>query len=210
MKVRYLGWIVAAALAAIAVLAGFQGPTVKIGVVDMTRVFNESDYAKSQVQVLKDLGAARQDMLQFFDQYRTFTPEQASKFHDLSMKPTTAVAPAEKTELDKIKKDVQAAAQRLKDLQQKSNPTPAESAEISDLSRRVQTTTDMATKWSREANDEVDAMRSKLQKDTLDKVRDAVKQVGQRDGYTIVFVSDIAPYGANDITDAALKVMNKK
>lgn len=209
MKIKYLGWVVAAGLAVVAATAGFQGSTTRIGVVDMTQVFNDSDFAKSQVDLLKSLGQARQDMLQFVDSYRTFTPEQATRFHDLSIKPGVPT-PAEKTELDTIKKAVQTADSRLKDLQQKTSLTPAETTEMAELSRRVQTTGDTAQKWSRDANDEVEKYQQKLQKDTLDKVRDAVKQVGQSGGYTIIFVTDVAPYGANNVTADALKVMNKK
>lgn len=208
MKIKYLGWVVAAGLAVVAATAGFQGSTTKIGVVDMTQVFNDSDFAKSQVDSLKALGQARQDMLQFVDSYRTFTPEQATRFHDLSIKPVPT--PAEKTELDTIKKAVQTADSRLKDLQQKTSLTPAETTEMAELSRRVQTTGDVAQKWSRDANDEVEKYQQKLQKDTLDKVREAVKQVGQTGSYTIIFVTDVAPYGANNVTADALKVMNKK
>jgi Skp family chaperone for outer membrane proteins len=208
MKSSYFGWIVAAALVAVAVTTGFQDTKTKIGVVDMTQVFNDSDFAKTQVDSLKALGQARQDMLSFVDQWRVFTPEQATRFHDLSLK--TPISAAEKTELDQIKTAVQNADKRLKELQTKANPTADESKEMSELTRRVQTTTDAAQKWSRDAGDEVDSLRNKLQKETLDKVRDAVKQIGTQQGYTIIFVTDVAPYGANNVTADALKVMNKK
>ncbi len=209
MRIKYLGWVVTGGLVVALGAMGFQGTTTKIGVVDMTRVFNDSEFAKTQVDSLKALGQARQDMLQFVDSYRTFTPEQATRYHDLSTKAGVLTA-AEKAELDNIKKAVQTADGRLKDLQQKTNLTAAEQSEMADLSRRVQTTGDMAQKWSRDANDEVSNYQQKLQKDTLDKVKDAVKQIGQQDGYTIIFVTDVAPYGANNVTEAALKVMNKK
>lgn len=209
MKVRYLGWIVAAALVTVAATAGFEQTAPKIGVVDITKVFNDSDYAKAQMDTLKQFGNARQDMLQFVDQYRVFMPEQATRFHDLSMK-AGAVTAAEKTELDGIKKAVMASDTRLKELQTKNPPTDAESKEMQDLSRRVQTTTETAQRWSRDAQQEFEDKRAELQKAGLDKVRESIKAVGTTGQYTIVYISDVAPYGANDLTAEALKVMNKK
>lgn len=208
MKLTYLGWVVAAALIAVAVGSGFQGSTQKIGVVDATKVFNDSDYAKAQVDQLKALGQARQDMLQFVESYRTFTVEQAMKFHDLSTKAMPTAA--DKTEIDGIKKAVIAADTRLKDLQTKANPTPAESAELNELSGRVRSTNETAQRWGRDAQDEFDQKRQELNKLGLDKVRDAIKQAASAQGYTLVFITDIAPYGANDLTAETLKVMNKK
>jgi Skp family chaperone for outer membrane proteins len=208
MKFRYLGWIVAGALIVVAATAGFQTTTTKIGVVDITKVFNDSDYAKTQMETLKQFGTARQEMIQFVDQYRVFTPEQATTFHDLSLK--SVISAAEKAQLDGIKTAVKTSDARLKDLQQKSNPTPAESTEMADLSRRVQTTTDTAQRWSRDAQDEYEGKRQELQKAGLDKVRESIKAVAKEKEYTIVFISDIAPYGVNDITPLALAAMNKK
>lgn len=208
MKLHNMGWIAAAALIAVAAATGFQGSQTKIGVVDATRVFNESEFAKTQVDTLKQLAQARQDMLQFLDQYRTFTTEDANRFHDLSMK--APMSAADKAEIDKIKNAVIAADKRLKELQTKSNLSPAETNELNELSRRVQTTADLGTRWSREAQDEFEGKKNDLQKAGLDKVKDAIKQAASAEGYTIVFISDVAPYGANDLTASALKVMNKK
>jgi Skp family chaperone for outer membrane proteins len=208
MRLRHMGWIVAAALVVVAATAGFQTGTTKIGVVDATKVFNDSVFAKEQVDILKGLGQARQDMLQFVDSNRTFTPEQAEKFHTLSLK--LPMSAADKTELDKIKGDVKTAGARLKTLRTNTKPTPEETKELEELSRRDQATTETAQRWSRDAQEEFEAKRIELQKAGLDKVRDAIKQTASAQGFTIVFIADVAPYGANDITADTLKVMNKK
>jgi Skp family chaperone for outer membrane proteins len=208
MKAKYLGWVVAAALIGIVAATGFQTGTVKIGVVDTSKVFTESEFYKTQADGLQALGQSRRDMITFVDQYKTFTVEQASRYHELSLKPTPTSA--EKTELDGIKKAVQVSDARLKELSQKANPTAAETTEINELSRRGQTTVDTAQRWVREAQDEFETQRQKLIKDGGDKVREAVKLIAAAQSYTIVFTSDVAPYGANDLTAEALKAMNKK
>jgi Skp family chaperone for outer membrane proteins len=208
MKFKYLGWIVAAALVVVAVTAGFQGGAPKIGIVDANKVLAESEYAKAENEVIKAMVIARQEMLQFVDSYRTFTPEQATPFHDISLKPNPT--PAEKAQLDKIKTDVQTASKRLNELRQKANPTADELKELNELSRREQTTTETAQKWNRDAETELETKHNDSQKIGLDKVREAIKQVGAAQSYTLVFIADVAPYGANDLTPDVLKVMNKK
>lgn len=198
----------AGSVLAMGVVAGFGAQGTKMGVVDLAKVFNDSDYAKGQTDTLKSVGQIRQGMLEFADTYRAFTPEQANRFHDLGVKPNPTAA--EKAEYEKIKNDVIASDKRLKDLQTKTSPTPAEAAAMQELSRRAQTTQDSVQRWSREFNDELSQMQAKLRADALDRVRDAVKQVGTSQGYTIIFTTDMAPYGANDITADALKAMNAK
>ena len=208
MKLSYLGWIVGAALVAVLAATGFQGGTAKFGVVDVPKVFNESDFAKAQLVTLTAYGKPRQDMLTFLYQYRPFTAQQATRYHELSLK--MPLSPAEKAELDTIKNAVIASDKRLKELQTKTTPTPAESTELQDLSRRVQTTSDTAQHWNHDAQDEFAAEQQRLTKAGMDKVKEAIKQAAAGQGYTLVFSTDTAPYGANDLTAEALKVMNKK
>lgn len=208
MKVRYMGWIVAAALIAAAITTGFQGSTTKLGIIDASKVLNDSEYVKTQADGLKALVQARQDMVQFVQSYPTFTVQQATSFHDLSLKPVPTAA--DTAAITKIKTDVQASNKRLKELQTKANPTAAEQTELNQLSQEVQTTSDMLQRWTQDAQTEIDGKRQDLQKDGRDKVKDAIKQVAKDQGYTVVFISDFAPYGANDLTDPVLKAMNSK
>ncbi len=208
MKLRYSGWIVAISLLGVVAATGFQVTPTKIGVVDMSAVFAKSKFAQEQTKTLQDVGSSRKAMLDFLDTYRTFKPEDATRFHDLSIK--AQVSSAEKAEIEKIKNDVMASDKRLKDLQTKTTLTPAESTELSELSRRIQSTTDAGGRWSNDASQEIQTLQEKLRADTLVKVREAVKQVGKDQGYTVIFINELAPYAANDVTDAALKAMDKK
>jgi|SRR5579862_4318106 len=209
MKAGNLGWVVAASLFAVAATAGFQSG-IKIGIVDGAKVFNDSDYVKGQLDNLRALGASRQQMLDFADANKTFTNEQATKYHDLSLKDPATFTAADKAELDTIKKSVEAASNRLGVLQQKQNPSDAENIELQQLSNEIKATTALLQRWRQAAQDEFDTAREKVKKDGTDRVRETIKQVGSGGAYTIVFSADIAPYGANDLTDATLKAMNSK
>jgi len=65
-------------------------------------------------------------------------------------------------------------------------------------------------RWAREFGDELMNQQEKLRSDTLNRVKAAVQEVGQKQGYSVVYVQDIVPYGANNITKDSLKAMNSK
>jgi Skp family chaperone for outer membrane proteins len=209
MNISKLGWVIAAALAAVMVGSGFQGPNQKIGVVDMGRVFRESQYYKTQLDTLRSLANARQDVLEFVRTYPVFTPEQATRFKELSMKGGT-ISAADKGELEKIKKDVIEANKKYNALNTKTNPTPEEVAQLKEFVSRTQAMTTTLDRWAREFQDEFDSAQDKAQKDAIDRVKAAVTEIGTKQGFSLVLSQDAAPYGANDLTAEALKAMDKK
>lgn len=206
MQIKSFGWIFAAALAAVFVAGGFQTGSNKVGVVDMARVFNESDYAKKQEGILRAYGDVRNGAMEFLDQYRVATPAEAEQLKTLSIK--NPLTDTERAVLDKLKKDIQARDASFRQLQTKPNPTPAEVAQLSDYNSRSQSNYQTLQKWSREFEDDVRVYKEKLRGDTLDRVNKAVKEVSAKGGYTIVFSQDASPYGVNDVTADALKAMN--
>jgi Skp family chaperone for outer membrane proteins len=208
MNISKYGWVVAGALGIVFFAGGFQGKADKVGIVDMAKVFSDSDYAKAQTDTLRTLNTSRMDILQFLRTYPVFTPEQASRFKEISMKPMPS-AP-EKAELEKIKQDVINANKRFNELSTKPNPTPEEVNQLKEFVGRAQAMANTMDRWAHEFQDEVEGVQDKLRGETLDRVKAAVKEVGQKQGYTYVIVQDAAPYGANDITDEAKKAMNAK
>jgi len=208
MKFDRLGWVVAAALVGGIAGMGFQGTTEKTGTVDMAKVFNESEYAKKQTDSLRTMGQARQGVLEFLRQNSHMKPEDATKFHDLSIKADPTAT--DKADVERIKKDAGTTEQRFSTLSQKDKPTQAEVTEMEDMNRRKDAVTDLVQKWSQDFSGELQAKQEALRNDTLDKVKDAVAQVAKQQGYTMVFVQDIAPYSSNDLTGDALKAMNNK
>jgi len=208
MKLEKMGWLVAASLAGAMVATGFQGANDKVGVVDLSKVFGDSEYANKQTDGLRAVGEARSTMLQFADTYKAFTVEQGQRFRDLSIKAN--ITEAEKAELEKIKKDVIAADKTLNDLSQKASPNATEVNQLNDLNKRKQNSAQMIRRWAQEFDDEVGAMREKMRTETLGKVKDSVKEVGKAGSFTLIFANDVAPYGSNDVTADALKSMNKK
>ena len=205
-KQHKLGIVAIAALMASFAAFGFQGKTEKYGVVDVAKVFNDSDFTKTQNETLRQVGETRTGILEFLDSYRALTAEQATRLKELSLKAQRS--PAEQAELDKIKADAQASDAAFKSLQTKASPTPAEVTQLQEYNSRAQTIAGLSQRWAREFDDEVRNLNEKLRADTMDRVKKALRTVGNKGGYTVVFTQDVAPYGANDLTKEALDAMN--
>lgn len=208
MKLDKLGWVVAAGLFGAMAGMGFQGQTVKIGTADLEKIFNESEYAKTQTATLRSMGEARQGVLEFLRTYRVAKTEDVQKFRDLSVK--AKPTPADRTEMDRIKADAIKADTTHRQLQTKQSPTAAEAQQLDELNRRAQQNSALFQQWAQAFNDEVSAEQMKLRNDTLQRVRDAVKQVASQQGFSVVMAEDVAPYSPNDLTAEALKAMNAR
>ena len=119
------------------------------------------------------------------------------------------LTPEDKIALDKITQSAKDADAQYRALATKSNPTPAELAQIEEFNRHKDSLGVLQQKWTQEFNDELNGLGEKAQNDAISKIRDIVSQVAKEQGFSVVFSSQVAPYSANDLTDAATKLMNK-
>lgn len=202
------GWAIAALLLGVFAAVGFQDASNKIGIVDISKVVEMSDFGKANQASFNQMKTAREGVLEFIDTYRVLTVEQATRFRDLSIKPTPTAE--EKAELDRIKADVMAADKKNKELSVKANLTPEDRALIEEYSKRANNMEMTAGRWLREFTNELQGWADKQKLTSLDRARAAVQEVAKAQGFTVVFEVGVAPYGANDLTDAALKAMNAK
>ncbi len=202
------GWLAAAVMAGAMLGLGFQGSTEKTAVVDVQKVVELSEFGKANQITFNDMKGGREAVLEFIDTYRVLTADQAQKIRDLSLK--VGILAPEKAELDRIKADVIAADKKSKELSQKTNLTPEERTLMEDYARRSQAMETTAQRWFREFTTEMQTWADKQKLASVDKARLAIQEVGKAGAYSIVFEIGVAPYGANDITDAALKAMNAK
>lgn len=102
-----------------------------------------------------------------------------------------------------------AATQQLTDLQQKKEPTPADTALLTSLTNAYQTgqTTlqgigEGYQTQLKKLNDDDTTQFTKL-------LKDAIAAVAQQKNLSAVFTSDVAIYTANDITEDVVKRVNK-
>lgn len=202
------GWLVAAGLLGAMLSSGFQGASLKLGVVDVSRVIESSEYGKTTTGQLAALKKAREDLLDFVDTYRVLTPEQATAIRTLMVKTTRTKE--EDAELERRKSEVVTANKRLQELSTKTNLTPEERTLLEEYARRSQVMNETATRWLREFTDEVATWVDDHKAESYRRARAAVTEVAAKDGYNMVFETSVTPYGANDVSDAALAAMNAR
>jgi Skp family chaperone for outer membrane proteins len=208
MKTENLGWVVAAALAGAMVASGFQDNKTKIGTVDIKKVFDQSEYAKQQTEVLQNLGSSREAVLQFVNRYKFMKVEDARRFKELSLKPNPSAS--DKDAVEKIKAAVVAEDAQFRALQTKSSPTADDQKKLGEYSQRIQAMGALQAQWAQEFETEIGTKQASLREEALSRVKQSISGIAAKEGYNIVFVTDIAPFSTNDITDESLKAMNTK
>lgn len=201
-----IGWTLAAALGTLWALVGFQSPEEKIARVDLTKLMNESKIGKASLQLTSQMNAERADLLRFMLENRVFTEEQLKKIRVLWFK--SDKTSAEKTELEKIKTDVGASAQKSNQLLAKTDLTPEERALLEDYARRSQVTETYGRQYQQEFAREVDQIAESRRAQTLQAVKDQVIQTAKSQGFSMIFEAGAAPYVANDLTASVLQSLN--
>ncbi len=203
-----LSWTLAAAFAAVWLASGFEGPTDKFGVVDISKLVTSSDFGKASQAQIDKISAARKEMLTFVTENSVMTVDQAQKFKELSVKsPRT---PDEDAKYSQIKADVAANSKKLDELQKKPAPTTEEKALMTDFDTSSRRTRQMAQGWAQEFQGEVQQFGESQYNLTMDRVQAALVDTAKAQAFTLVFDTRYARYGANDLTDAALAAMNAK
>jgi len=215
MKARadQVGWILAAVLGGVMLASGFQTAGDKIAVVDLISIATKSNIGVANAAQFDQLKAARQNLLQFVEQNPVITSDQALQLHDLVEKenPTDA----DKASITQIEGAITTATKSYTDLAakysdpaSKATPTADEQTQINNARHLADTMSNTEQRWYTEFMQDLQDWSDKHRQDNLNKARDAVAQVAKAQGYTIVFDKGVAPYGANDLSDAALQAMN--
>ncbi|MCC7230260.1 MAG: OmpH family outer membrane protein [Fimbriimonadaceae bacterium] len=205
-KLTKLGWIAAIALVTVWVGSGFQEGANKIAVVDIAKVVEQSNHGKANQDAFAKMKKAREDLLQFIDDNRVLTNEQAQDLRNLWLKDNATAE--EKSKVDRIKADVVASNKKWTELGQKPNLTPEDRTLLDEYAKRGQNMEVVARKWYGDFTNEMQAWADKQKVTSIEKARTAIQTVAKQQGFTIVFEIGIAPYGANDLTAPALQAMN--
>ena len=207
-KFLQLGWVLALGVMGLALAGGFQDKSEKFGIVNLSKVIDQSEFGKQSSATLKGMIEVREGLLKFLDDFRIATSEQSSRLRELWLKPMQT--DVEKAEIERIKADIQASDKRLRELSIKSNMTSDERLLVEEYTRRSQTMTEVLNRWLKEFGGETDTYASQQRKLGLEKAQEATSEVAKAQACTIVLDSGIAPYGAIDLTPAALNSMNAK
>ena len=207
-NLRFLqfGWVLFLATLAVLIGSSFQGPTEKIGVADINRLMDESDFGKSVKAQLDAMRANREEILTFIDQNRVLTAEQASQIKDLTLKQNRSKE--DQARLDSIKADVVASNKKWTELATKPTLTPEERTLLQDYADRAQKANEIGSRMLSDFSSDINAWIEKQKAESGRRARAAIQSVAKQQGFTLVYDSVFTPFGANDVTDSALSTMN--
>lgn len=205
---KQFGWVLAAALAAVMLVSGFQGQTEKSGVVNVQKLVTGSAFGKASQASIDAMSQQRKDLLAFANDNPVMTTEQAQLLRELTLKAKRTSD--EDLKLAQIRADLTANTKKLSDLANKPNPTQAEKDLINDFGGRLQNARGMLQNWAAEFQQEIQAYGESQYGLTMERVNAAIQEVAKAQAFTMLFDSRYATYGAADVTDAALAAMNAK
>lgn len=209
ITVSHLGWVVAAVVVGAVAVTGFGAQGDKQGVVDLNKVIQSSALGKANTAKLNAAVTARRGLVEFVRTYKVLTADQAKTIRDLTLKEN--ITDQEKQQLEKAKQDVIASDKRRSDLMQKgANLTDDEKRVLSEFAQRAQMMGDMLEEWNGDFNAQLTQIQQDLQNQTIDRAKLALGEVAKAQSFTLVFETNVAPYAANDLTDAVVKQMDSK
>jgi Skp family chaperone for outer membrane proteins len=194
-------------LAALLVSSGFQGASQKTGIVDLNKAIEGLAISQKVDEKQKNFANERQAMGDFLVQNRVMKREDMERFWILSSK--TNRTEAEKAELEKIKANAIEGKKKFDDIQLKPAPTDAELKMLDEYRNRQAASQDFLGRLQSQAEFEISSYRNSLLQGLEKQVLDAVSEVGKKQGYSTIFVKQVAPFSANDITDEVNKVLAK-
>ena len=208
LRIYQFGSALAVLLLGVLFGGGFQTPAEKNGVVDINALVDGSNYGKGVRDSVEKMRSSREDVLGFIDANRVLTIEQATRLRDLTLK-SNRTAP-ESAELDTLKATVVSTNKKWNELAIKPNLTPEEVTMQREFADRAQKMGDLGNQWVRAFTNDIDAYIEKQKTEANTRARDAITATAKAQGFTMVYDRSFAPYGANDLTDAALAAMNGK
>ncbi|HWD38096.1 MAG TPA: OmpH family outer membrane protein [Fimbriimonas sp.] len=204
MKFDKLGWVVAAGLASAIFVSGFQNSNPKFANVDISKIGQDSELAKKDNDALQKFGTARFDVIRFIQQNLAMLPDDAKRYADLKTRPTI-----DQTAIQKIESDATTQAAKQRDLIGKPSPTTEEQAQLKEFNDRRAANQQFLQTLDAQYRREIDDKSQTLRNEVLDKVRASIKDIASRQGYSVVFNVESAPYAANDITPEVVKAVGK-
>jgi len=196
--------------AAVLVVVAFQG-TTKIGSIDLDKVVRDSKTGKAAETTFKTETQLRNDLLQFLDSNRLYDDQQRKEIKDLWL--TSPRTPEQEKRLVLLRDQGPILQKEFTDLQQLPQTPPPSAAQKQRLDLLTGRFTEMSRNYlprlQQELQDDLEAKRQKSLSEIVKRVKATVQQMGQAQGFTVIYDGQYAPYAQFDISDAVMKEIDK-
>ena len=204
MKLDKLGWVAAAGLAGAWFVMGFDGNSMKFATVDLEKVFQESDAFKQGNGQLQQYAEPFVQALQWVKNNQVIKPADALAYVTIAVDPK-----GDKDKLTQLTNEAQTEQAKFSTLVTTQTPTEAQKQELTEYQGRRQQNGELFQKKSSEFDNVIKQKETELRSSALEKVREEIKEIASKQGYTVIYNVEVAPYAQNDITAEALKAAKK-
>lgn len=183
-------------------------PTIPVfGSVDIGRIQTESTRKAKYDAELRAL-ADRLDIA-FKRQANSIMLNKADQTELGTLLSKSSPTDADRTRVAALETKASAAGQQLTDLQQKKEPTPADTANLTSLTNAYQTGQTVLQGVGESYQTQLKKLSDDDTTEFTKLLKDAITAVAQQKNLSAVFTSDVAIYTANDITEDVVKRVNK-
>jgi len=185
---------------------------LKIAVVNPARLILDTKFYKSETDKLEEKRKGAQEKIRAWDQNRLLTKDEQQKLGDLAVEAIgkaglDAAKKAEQTRL--LAKNNDLRNEQLA-LQTKQNANQVDLDRLTVLIRLDQETQKREADEAQRVKDEIDKRLADIRQVTDTAARESLNKIAKKDGFNMVFSSEVLLYADNDITDKVISDINSK
>ena len=209
VRSRRIAW---ALLAAVAVLAGTAAQAadkdVKIGVVDVQKIYKDAPRVKQYMEDLDKFRDGLKQKLETRQQNMMLSEDEIKELIDLKLKQTATQPEKDRiTALEKTERDRDA---ELKTLQEGKDLNDQQKARLKELQEMQQKSKDTGAAIAKDYDGQFQTKVQETESIITGELQDAIKKVAEGKGYTLVLDKVVVLSGGTDITDDVIGKLDRK
>jgi Skp family chaperone for outer membrane proteins len=207
--VRWL-WIPALAIGALMIVGAVEqtNTSMEWGSVDLIKAATECKQGKAAIDEYQAKLQIYSEALNTWNNNRFLKEEEFQTI--LKIKTDPKATPEQKVLIQKLIDQSAVIDQELADLQNKPKPSEYEKKRLLELTTRARNAETLIKNESGALKVELDNWSAKRRDDLIASCKVTVAQVAKKKSCSVIFLSTIAVYAKNDLTEDVILEMNKK
>ncbi len=185
---------------------------LKIAVVNPARLILESKFYKTETDKLSKLQKDTQTVIRVWDQNSLLSAAEQKTLGELAVEEESKAGldAAKKSEQKKLLDKSKMLFDDSSSLQTSQKQlTPMERDRLTEFAKLDSDTKQREQATATSVKTQIDSKLAEVRETTDKNARASLDKIAKKDGYTLVFSSEVLLYAANDITDPVLGELNK-
>jgi Skp family chaperone for outer membrane proteins len=186
-----------------------SGGALPLGYVDIEEVAEKSIVGQKAKKDAEELRSKLQDELDRKQKLALLSPEQLADLKRLQSKPEKELTDAEKAKIADLQGATERLQKELQELQQKANPSEADSTRIQELTQRQRAAMTQLSGDVQKAEGELRENAQQIMRGLQDRIMKAVEEAAKAEGLAMVVHKEARLFGGVDITEAVINRLKK-